>query len=97
MTFVTIGGSHRRLVITSRSQVDVTAPSPPAPAQTPAWEKARDIAPDGDHEAFLQTREFIFASPLIKKLPEFAAYAAPSFPPGLPLAGGRARFDPADA
>ncbi|MGD0813707.1 MAG: transglutaminase family protein [Verrucomicrobiota bacterium] len=85
MTFVTIGGSHRKLVVTSRSQVDITAPSPPAAPQTPAWEKARDMAPNGDHAAFLQTREFIFASPLIKKLPEFAAYAAPSFSPGRPL------------
>jgi transglutaminase-like putative cysteine protease len=85
MTFVSIEGSHKRLVISSRSQVEATAPTPPAPAQSPVWETARDISPDGDHEAFLQTREFTYASPLIKKLPEFGAYAAPSFPPGRPL------------
>jgi len=85
ITFVTIEGSHRSLVITSRSQVDVTAPTPPGPEQSPAWETARDISPDGNREEFLQTREFIFASLLIKKLPEFAAYAAPSFPPGRSL------------
>jgi len=85
MSFVTIEGSHKRLVITSRSQVEMTAPPPPNPAQSPAWETARDISPDGDHEAFLQTREFTYASPLIKKLPEFGAYAAPSFPPDRPL------------
>jgi transglutaminase-like putative cysteine protease len=85
MTFVTIGGSHRKLVVTSLSQVEITAPAPPAPAQTPAWEIARDLAPDADPAAFLQAREFAFASPLIKKLPEFGAYALPSFPPGRPL------------
>jgi transglutaminase-like putative cysteine protease len=85
MTFVTIEGSHKRLVITSRSQVEITAPAPPTPAQSPAWETARNLSPDGDHEAFLQSREFTYASPLIKKLPDFAAYAAPSFPPDRPL------------
>jgi len=85
MTFVSIEGSHKRLLITSRSQVEITAPTPPAPEHSPVWETARDISPDGDHEAFLQTREFTYASPLIKKLPEFGAYAAPSFPPDRPL------------
>jgi transglutaminase-like putative cysteine protease len=79
MTFVTIEGSHRRLSITSRSEVEATAPAPIDPAQTPAWETVRDVTANGDHESFLETREFTYASPLIKKLPEFAAYAAPSF------------------
>jgi transglutaminase-like putative cysteine protease len=85
ISFVTIEGSHRRLAITSRSEVEVTAPAPLVPSQTPAWEKARNVSPDGDAEGFLQAREFIYASPLIKKLPEFGAYAAPSFPAGRPL------------
>jgi transglutaminase-like putative cysteine protease len=85
ITFATIEGSHRSLVITSRSQVDVTALAPPRPDQTPAWETAGDICPDEDREEFLQNREFTFASPLIKKLPELADYAAPSFLPGRPL------------
>ena len=40
---------------------------------------------DGDPEEFLQTREFTYASPLIKKLPEFGAYATPSFLADRPL------------
>jgi len=84
-TFVTIEGSHRSLIITSHSQVEVTAPLPPGPEQSPTWEIARDITPDGDRAGFLQNREFIYASPLIKKQPEFGAYAAPSFPAGRPL------------
>jgi transglutaminase-like putative cysteine protease len=85
MTFVTIEGSHRTLVITSRSEVEAIAPPPPDPAQTPSWETARDISPDGDNEGFLQTREFTYDSPLIKKLPNFGAYAASSFAPRRPL------------
>ena len=85
ISFLTIEGSHRRLLITSRSEVEVKAPTMPDPAQTPAWERVRDIVPDGDAESFLQACEFLYASPLIKKQPEFAAYAAPSFPPGRPL------------
>jgi transglutaminase-like putative cysteine protease len=85
MTFVTIEGSHRRLVITSRSEVEATAATPPDPAESPEWETARDISPDGDDQEFLETCEFTYASPLIRKLPEFCAYAAPSFTPDRPL------------
>jgi transglutaminase-like putative cysteine protease len=85
MTFVTIEGSHRRLLITSRSEVELTAAQSPGPAQTPSWETARDMVPDGDERGFLETREFTYASPLIKKLPEFGAYAADSFEPERPL------------
>jgi transglutaminase-like putative cysteine protease len=85
VNFVTIEGSHKRLVITSRSKVQVTVPLPSGPEQSPPWEAARDISPDGDREGFLQTREFVYDSPMIKKLPELGAYAASSFPAGRPL------------
>jgi transglutaminase-like putative cysteine protease len=85
ITFATIEGSHKRLAITSRSEVEVTAPALPGPEQSPAWETARDMSPDGDREEFLRTREFIYTSPLIKKHAELGAYAAPSFSPGRPL------------
>jgi transglutaminase-like putative cysteine protease len=85
MSFLTIEGSHKTLVITSRSQVEVTPPAPFQPQQSPPWEATRDISPERDQETYLQTREFAYASPLIKTLPVFGAYAAPSFPPGRPL------------
>ena len=85
MTFVTIDGSHKSLVISSISEVEITPLALPAPPQSPPWESARNIAPDGDPEGFLKICEFTYASPLIKKLPEFGAYAAPSFLPGRPL------------
>jgi transglutaminase-like putative cysteine protease len=83
INFATIEGSHRRLVVTSRSDVEVNAP--PVPSNSLSWEAARDVSPDDDLEGYLQTREFIYASPLIKRHPEFAGYAAPSFPAKRPL------------
>lgn len=83
MTFATIEGSHRTLVITSYSQVEVTAPAPLQADRSPAWETVRDMSPED--EGYPESREFIFASPFIKKLPELAAYAAPSFAPERPL------------
>jgi transglutaminase-like putative cysteine protease len=83
MAFVTIEGSHRRLAVTSSSEVESTPP--PWPGETPPWETARDLAPNGDPAGYLQSREFTYASPLIKKSPEFTMYAAPSFTPGRPL------------
>jgi transglutaminase-like putative cysteine protease len=85
MTFVTIEGSHRRLVITSQSEVEVAAPTAPLPAKTPAWETVRGLSAEEDNHEYLDTCEFTFASPLIKKSREFGAYAAASFPAGRPL------------
>ena len=85
MTFVTIEGSHRRLVITSHSEVEVAAPVVPEPAKTPPWESVRGLSGDGNNNEFLDTCEFTYASPLIKKLREFRAYAVDSFPAGRPL------------
>ncbi len=82
VTFVTIEGSHKSLVISSQSQVEVTAPARSRPSQTPAWETARDISLAGEGERFLQAHEFIYSSPLIKRQPEFASYASGSFPAG---------------
>jgi len=84
MTFVTIEGSHRDLIITSRSHVKVTPP-PEAPKSTPAWETVRDCAFADSSETLLQTSEFLYASPLIGQHAEFAGYAALSFTAGRPL------------
>jgi transglutaminase-like putative cysteine protease len=73
-TFVTIEGSHRKLVIAARSEVEVTA-APPR-QESPPWEKARHVS---------EVSEFTFASPLINDEPDLAAYAAPSFSAGRPV------------
>lgn len=85
MTFVTIEGSHRRLAITSHSEVEVASPPLPEPAKTPAWETVRALSAEGSKPEYLGTCEFTFASPLIKKTKDFAAYAAESFPAGRPV------------
>jgi transglutaminase-like putative cysteine protease len=85
MSFVTIEGSHRRLVITSSSEVQVTKPNLLQPEETPAWETARDLKPNGEPARFLEAQDFIHSSPMIRRLPEFADYAEPSFASGRPL------------
>ena len=51
MTFVTIEGSHKRLVITSRSQVEITAPARPTRRKVRLGKRRGDSAPDGDQES----------------------------------------------
>lgn len=88
MTFITMEGSHKRLVISSRSDVEVKAPALPSPDKTPPWETAHDAGPNGDAETFLQTREFVHSSPMIKKHDDFRDYAAHSFSAGRPILDG---------
>jgi transglutaminase-like putative cysteine protease len=85
MTFVTVEGSHRRLVVTSRSRVNVASTTPPKPETTPAWEKVRDLCVADEPNAALEAREFIYPSPYIKRQAEFTAYAQPSFAAGRPV------------
>jgi transglutaminase-like putative cysteine protease len=87
-TFLSIEGSHKTLTITSASQVEVTAPAPLEASQTPPWETVRDASGDAGGEGAMQAHEFIYASPLIKELPELAEYAADSFPAGRPVLAG---------
>jgi transglutaminase-like putative cysteine protease len=49
---------------------------------SPAWEEVRDeVELHADSEAF-EAFQFVFESPLIRRGPEFAAYAEECFPPG---------------
>jgi transglutaminase-like putative cysteine protease len=81
MAFVTVEGSHRHLVITSRSRVNVTTVAPPEPDLTPAWEKVHEL----NGVDAVQSAEFTYPSPHIKRQPEFAAYAEPSFTEECPV------------
>ena len=85
MTFVTVEGAHRKLVVTSKSQVEVKPAAPPKPAETPAWETVRDLCLADNPDGGLEAREFIYASPRIKKQAAFADYAASSFAPDRPV------------
>jgi transglutaminase-like putative cysteine protease len=83
--FVTIEGSHRNLVATSRSQVMVTAAPTPEPATTLPWETVRDFNFGYRADDILEVREFIYASPEAPKTAEFREYAEPSFTSGRPI------------
>jgi transglutaminase-like putative cysteine protease len=86
---------HQTLTVTSLSQVDLHPEAPPHPEQTPAWEQVRDqvrrARGDGERDEDFRALEFTFASPFVKVGPEYAGYAAPSFPPERPIAA--AAFD----
>jgi transglutaminase-like putative cysteine protease len=84
-TFVTVEGTHRKLVATSRSRVEVNETPRPRPAETPTWEAVRDFCLGYKADDILEAREFIYASPKIQKDAEFGVYAEPSFPPRRPV------------
>jgi transglutaminase-like putative cysteine protease len=85
VTFVTIEGSHKVMAIHARSQVEIILPVWPAPARTPPWEAARNGPEKEADGLFLAAHQFTYSSPLIRRPPEFAAYAAPSFPAERPV------------
>ena len=85
MTFLTVEGAHRTLVIASHSQVQVEPFTPPNATKTPAWETVRDCCREEDPNESLMAREFTYASPHIKQQPDFAAYALLSFAADRPV------------
>jgi transglutaminase-like putative cysteine protease len=85
VTFVTVEGPHKHLVITSRSRIELQSAAAPNPAETPAWETVRDLCLAAASNETIDAREFLFPSPRIKSSPEFAEYAGPSFVAGRPV------------
>lgn len=86
VTFFTIQEPHEQLEIEARSRVAIGGAPVPWPQHSPAWDEiARSLpfefTPDG-----VDAYQFVFESPRVRTGAEFAAYAAPSFPPGRPLA-----------
>ncbi len=85
VTYVTLEGAHRRLVVTARSQVAVGPAFVPDPAETPGWETVRSRCRTDRSASMLEALEFTFASPLVPLDPRLAAYALDCFTPGEPL------------
>lgn len=82
--FFTVEEAHDRMTLVAQSEVALAAPGA-EPLWTPAWDALRaevraDLSPEG-----LAAFELCFASPLVPLAPQFAAYAAPSFPRGRPV------------
>jgi len=85
VTYFSIQAPHQTLTITAESVVGIHHMDPLEPRLTPAWEAARDeVRRHADSEA-LDACQFVFESPRVAGGPEFAAYAAPSFPAERPL------------
>ncbi|HXK25275.1 MAG TPA: transglutaminase family protein [Myxococcota bacterium] len=84
-SFFTLQEPHHRMVVTARSELEVSSVRPVRPSATPAWEELREqIRTQTTHEA-LSACEMSFESPLVPALPAFARYAAPSFSAGRPM------------
>ena len=81
----TIQELHRRLEITSVSEVRINANPPPAPALSSAWEDVAALFREPVAADLLEPYQFIFDSPLLAGSPELAEFARSSFPEKAPL------------
>lgn len=77
--------SHRQLTVTATSRVEISPRALPAPETTPAWDDVRRTIRERVDLLWLDAAPFLFDSPRIRRGPEFAEYAAPSFPAGRPV------------
>jgi transglutaminase-like putative cysteine protease len=73
---------HRELVISSECLAHLDPSPPPNLDFSPAWEEVREeVSRRGSPESF-DAFQYIFESPLIRRGPDFAAYATDCFNPG---------------
>jgi transglutaminase-like putative cysteine protease len=79
---ILIEAPHRVLRIDSRSRVDVDRKPPPRDADSPAWERVRDLAFEATAFEAASPVNYIFASSLTPIIPAITTYAAKSFKPG---------------
>jgi transglutaminase-like putative cysteine protease len=73
---------HRELIITSRSQADLTPLSPPHLDLSPPWEQVREEADARETPASFEAGQFVFESPHVQIAAPFANYAQKSFDAG---------------
>ena len=84
---------HTWLTVTAESTVEVNRPASVPLAVDQAWETVRDrLRSDRSADAF-DARGFLFDSPKVVVTPAVAAYAAPTFPTGRPLAEALTELD----
>ena len=79
--FFALQTAHTELIVVAQSVVSTRASTPPASCIT--WEHTREIYQYRSEQRFDVATEFAFASPFAPRHPEFAAYARPSFAPGM--------------
>jgi transglutaminase-like putative cysteine protease len=86
--YLTIEAPHSELSIVARSNIEVTAPVYPDPAETPAWDGIPDLLKETTERNLLDVYQFAFDSPFTQSGNGIAAYGAQSFPPGRPILEG---------
>jgi transglutaminase-like putative cysteine protease len=84
-THITLKAPHNRLVVESRSVVQLTVGDLVDPAETPPWEEVRAAAHATPSFAPRSPAHQIFASKRVPVDAELLAYAAPLFTPGRPV------------
>jgi transglutaminase-like putative cysteine protease len=85
VSYFSIHEPHEKLIITATSLVDRHSAEPPQAGLTPNWEQVRDDVARYDTPEMFAAWEYVFESPRVLVGPEFAEYAAPSFPPDRPV------------
>lgn len=81
-TFATIEEPHRKLTVTAINVAEIAPVSAPMAELTPPWEAVREQLRTDVGVDVLNASQFVFDSPYVSTGDRFAAYAAPSFPPG---------------
>ena len=84
-TFVTIEEPHRELSVTAVNVAEIAPVSAPMTELTPPWDAVREQLRTEVGLDVLAASQFVFDSPYVSTGDRFAAYAAPSFPPGRPI------------
>ena len=81
--FFSLQTSHPQLQVVARSVVATR--TQPLPDSRVSWEQVRERFRYAAGHVYDAAAEFVFASPYVPRHAEFAAYARPSFAPGVPL------------
>lgn len=87
-TYFMVQEPHRSLTVTANHRIAVQSVDPVDPLSTPPWEAVRDRLPSDRTPAVLDAYQFAFDSRAAFGSPEFAEYAAESFPAGRPILVG---------
>lgn len=93
VTHFAIHEGHRKLTITSISQVEVRPRPVLVAADSPAWETVRDAMPGDRTSLGLDTYQFCFDSPRVPRAVNLAEYALESFQPQRPILEAALEFN----
>jgi transglutaminase-like putative cysteine protease len=83
--FFSVQERHRRLEVSTISDVEVQPFTPPMPGVTPAWEDVRAALSSDPHPDHFTALQFMHDSAHINADAMLAEYAAPSFTPKRPI------------